>query len=147
VTAGGDQSPPAFHVEVEGTPRELKPVLRDEIYRITGEALRNAFRHANAHSVEVAIRYDEQQLTVRVRDDGKGIGPETLESKGRAGHWGLPGMRERASKIGAQLEFWSRPEAGTEMELKIPAATAYQSRRPWGNWFSSRPSYDIDKQA
>jgi signal transduction histidine kinase len=145
VTAGGDQSPPAFHVQVEGTPRELKPVLRDEIYRITGEALRNAFRHAKAHGVEVAIRYDEQQLTVRVRDDGKGIGPETLETKGRVGHWGLPGMRERASKIGAQLEFWSRPEAGTEMELKIPAATAYQSRRAWGNWFSSRPSY-IDKQ-
>jgi signal transduction histidine kinase/ligand-binding sensor domain-containing protein len=144
---GGNQNPPAFHAEVEGALRELKPVLRDEIYQIAGEALRNAFRHANAHSVEVAIRYDEQQLTVRVRDDGKGISPETLEAKGRAGHYGLQGMRERASKIGAQLELWSRPEAGTEMELKIPAATAYQSRRAWGNWFSSRRSSNIDTQA
>jgi len=109
--------------------------------------LRNAFRHANAHSVEVTIRYDEQQLTVRVRDDGKGIGPEVLEAKVRAGHWGLAGMRERASKIGAQLELWSRPEAGTEIELKIPAATAYQSRRAWGNWFSPRRSSNIDTQA
>jgi len=139
-TVGGNESPPAFHVEVEGKARELKPVPRDEVYRIVGEALRNAFRHAQAHRVEVAIRYDEQGLTVRVRDDGKGIRPETLEAKGRAGHWGLPGMRERASKIGAQLELWSRPEAGTEMELKISAATAYQSRRAWGNWFSSRRS-------
>jgi len=146
-TAGGNQSPPAFHVEVEGTPRELKPILRDEVYRIAGEALRNAFRHAQAHRVEVAIRYGEQQLTVRVRDDGKGISTETLEAKGRVGHWGLAGMRERASKIGVQLELWSRPEAGTEMELNVPAATAYQSRRAWGNWFSSRQSSDIDTQA
>jgi len=146
-TVGGNQSPPAFHVEVEGTPRELKPILRDEIYRIAGEALRNAFRHAQAHRVEVNIRYGEQQFTVRVRDDGKGIGPETLAAKGRAGHWGLRGMRERASKIGAQLELLSRPESGTEMELKIPAATSYQSRRAWGNWFSSRHSSNIDTQA
>ena len=139
-TEAGSQSPPVFHVEVEGTPRELKPILRDEVYRIAGEALRNAFRHAQAHRVEVAICYGERQLTVRVRDDGKGIGPEALEAKGRAGHWGLQGMRERASKIGAQLELWSRPEAGTELELKIPAGTAYRSRRTWGNWFSSRLS-------
>jgi signal transduction histidine kinase/ligand-binding sensor domain-containing protein len=146
-TVGDNQNPPAFHVEVEGTPRELKPILQDEVYRIAGEALRNAFRHAQAHRVEVAIRYHEQQLTVRVRDDGKGIGPESLESKGRSGHYGLPGMRERASKIGGQLELSSRPEAGTEVELKIPAATAYQSRRAWGNWFSSRRSSDINTQA
>jgi signal transduction histidine kinase len=92
----------------------------------------------------VGIHYDEQQLTVHVRDDGRGISPETLEAKGRAGHWGLPGMRERASKIGAQLDLRSRPEAGTEMELTIPAATAYRSRRAWGNWFSSRRSSNID---
>jgi signal transduction histidine kinase len=146
-TVGGNQRPPAFHVEVEGTPRELQPILRDEVYRIACEALRNAFLHAQAHRVEVTIRYDEQQLIMRVRDDGKGIGPKTLEARGRAGHWGLPGMRERASKIGAQLELWSRPEAGTEMELKIPAATAYQSRRAWGNWFSSGRSSNIDTQA
>jgi signal transduction histidine kinase len=93
----------------------------------------------------VAIRYDEQQLTIRVRDEGKGIRPGTLEAKGLAGHWGLQGMRERASKIGASLALWSRPEAGTEIELKIPAATAYQSRRAWG-WFSSRRSSDIHTQ-
>ena len=109
--------------------------------------MRNAFHHAQARKVKVGIHYDEQQLTVHVRDDGRGISPETLEAKGRAGHWGLPGMRERASKIGAQLDLRSRPEAGTEMELTIPAATAYRSRRAWGNWFSSRRSSNIDTQA
>jgi signal transduction histidine kinase/ligand-binding sensor domain-containing protein len=146
-TVGGDKSLPTFHVAVEGAPRELKPILRDEAYRIAGEALRNAFRHAQAHRVDVTIRYDEQQLAVRVHDDGKGIDPETLAAKGRAGHWGLRGMRERASKIGAKLELGSQPGAGTEMELKIPGATAYQSRRAWGNWFSSWGSSDIDIQS
>jgi ligand-binding sensor domain-containing protein/signal transduction histidine kinase len=140
------QNPPAFHVEVEGTPRELKPILRDEVYRIVGETLRNAFRHAQARRVEIGIRYDKQGLTLHVIDDGKGI-PEELKVTGRPGHWGLEGMRERAKKIGAQLELWSRPEAGTEIELKIPAATAYQSRRTLENWFSSRSSSDIDTQA
>jgi len=146
-TVGGNQNRPAFHVEAEGTPRKLKPILQDEIYRIAGEALRNAFHHANAHSVEVAVRYDDRQLTVRVRDDGQGIGPEILEAKGRAGHWGLAGMRERANKIGVQLELRSNPGAGTEVELRIPATTAYQSRRAWENWFSPRQSPDIDKPA
>jgi ligand-binding sensor domain-containing protein/two-component sensor histidine kinase len=130
-TLNGNQDVPAFHAEVEGTPRELKLVLRDEIFRIVGEALRNAFRHAHALHIEVALRYDEQQLTVVVRDDGQGISAEILEAKGRAGHWGLPGMRERAGKVGAQLELKSQPGAGTEVKLTIPAAAAYQSRSAW----------------
>jgi signal transduction histidine kinase len=100
-TVGGNQDPPGFHVEVEGKARELKPALRDGVYRIAGEALRNAFHHAKAHCVEVTIRYDEQQSILQVRDDGKGIDLETLAAKGRAGHWGLQGMREQASKFGA----------------------------------------------
>ena len=74
-----------FQVEVEGTPRELHPILRDEIYRIAGEALRNAFRHAQARRIEVEIRYDERQFRLRVRDDGKGIDPKVLGGDGRDG--------------------------------------------------------------
>ena len=66
---------PAFRVTVEGEPRDLHPILRDEIYRIAAEALRNAFRHAQARQIEVEIRYDNQQFRLRVRDDGKGIDP------------------------------------------------------------------------
>ena len=87
---------------MEGTPRNLHPILRDEVYRIAGEALRNAFRHAQARRIEVEIRYDEQQFRLRVRDDGKGIDPKVLDGEGRAGHYGLPGMRERAKLVGWQ---------------------------------------------
>ena len=110
---------------VEGTPRDLHPILRDEVYRIAGEALRNAFRHAQARRIEVAIGYGERQFRLRVHDDGKGIDPEVLAGRARAGHWGLPGMRERAELIGGKLEVWSQRQAGTEIELSIRASIAY----------------------
>jgi signal transduction histidine kinase len=112
-------------VEVEGTPRDLHPILRDEVYRIAGEALRNAFRHAEAQRIKVAITYGERQFRLRVRDDGTGIDQEVLEQQGRAGHWGLAGMRERAKLVGGELEIWSQRESGTQVELSIPASIAY----------------------
>jgi len=116
----------AFSVEVEGAAQELHPILRDEVYRITGEAMRNAFRHARARRIEVEIRYDARKLRVRVRDDGAGMDASVLQ-EGRAGHYGIPGMRERAKAIGGQLEVWSEHGAGTEVELTIPASVAYGS--------------------
>src|SRR5262249_12830571 len=84
-----------FDVAVEGPPRDLNPILRDDVYRIAGEALRNAFHHAQARRIEVEIQYDKGYLRLRVRDDGKGVDSEVF-SEGRSGHWGLQGMRERA---------------------------------------------------
>jgi signal transduction histidine kinase/ligand-binding sensor domain-containing protein len=115
----------AFEVHVEGTPRDLHPILRDEVYRITGEGIRNAFRHAEAKQIEVEIHYDDRRLRVRIRDDGKGIDPKLLSDDGREGHFGLRGMRERAKLIGGKLTVWSELDAGTEVELSIPAARAY----------------------
>jgi len=117
----------ALRIDVQGTPRKLHPIVRDELLRIAGEAMRNAFRHAEAKQVEVEIRYDERRLRVRVRDDGKGIDAETLQAGAREGHFGLPGMRERARLIGGKLTVWSGPGAGTEIEVSIPAAHAYAS--------------------
>src|SRR5262249_61520522 len=85
------QDSAAFHLVVEGAARALKPVLRDEVYRITREALRNAFRHARARRVETEIVYGERAFRMRIRDDGEGIDHATLE-EGRAGHYGLQGM-------------------------------------------------------
>ena len=76
----GNAASVGLHVAVEGTPRNLRPIVRDEIYRIASEALRNAFRHAEAQRIEVDLRYDERQLRLRIRDDGKGIDAELLES-------------------------------------------------------------------
>jgi signal transduction histidine kinase len=102
----------------------LIPILEDEVYRITCELLRNAFQHAQARNIETEIRYDDRLLCLRIRDDGKGIDAEVLQ-EGRAGHWGLPGIRERAKHIGAKLDFWSGTAAGTEVELTVPAVLAY----------------------
>jgi signal transduction histidine kinase len=114
-----------FAVGVEGTPRELHPILRDEVYRIAGEALRNAFRHAQARRVELEICYDQHQMRLRIRDDGKGMDSRVLDGKGQTKHWGLPGMRERAKLVGANLEVWSKVDSGTEIALSIPASVAY----------------------
>src|SRR5208283_1855192 len=113
-----------FRVVVEGSPRNLHPILRDEIYRITREAVRNAFLHARARRIEAEITYGERLLRVRVRDDGRGMDPATVE-EGREGHYGLPGMRERAERIGTQLNVWSAIGAGTEVELSLPGAIAW----------------------
>jgi signal transduction histidine kinase len=107
------------------------------VYRIAGEAVRNAFRHANARRIEVEIRYDERRLRVRVRDDGRGIQPAVLEGD-RPGHFGLPGMRERAEVIGGRLNVWSEGGLGTEIELTIPAAAAYVKSRPRSSLFAGR---------
>jgi PAS domain S-box-containing protein len=120
-----DVDPPAFSVTVEGHRRTLVPVLQDEIYRICREILRNAFRHSGARHVAAEILYDEQLLRLRIRDDGKGIDPQVLEDGGRAGHWGLIGIRERAKRMTAQLDFWSEAGVGTEVQLILPGAVAY----------------------
>jgi signal transduction histidine kinase len=129
------------HVVVEGTPRTLHPIQRDEIYRIACEALRNAFKHANATQIEVELRYDERQLRLRVRDNGKGIDPQFLTEEGRAGHYGLRGMRERAKLMGGKLTVWSALDSGAEVELSVPAARAYaSSASTWRSWFAKKYS-------
>jgi signal transduction histidine kinase len=120
---------PEFIVQVEGTPRPLHPIIRDEAYRIGVESLRNAVRHANARRIEVDLRYGEDGLALRIRDDGKGIDPAVLGQEHIAGHWGLRGMRERAKLIGGNFEVWSQLGTGTEAELTIPAASAYSKPR------------------
>jgi len=116
----------SFRVLVEGKPKKLSLSLQDEAYRIGREVIRNAFRHAIANHIEVEIGYDERELRLRIRDDGRGIDPKILEASGRPGHWGLPGIRERAQRIGSQLEFWTEAGVGTEIELRVPATIAYE---------------------
>jgi signal transduction histidine kinase/ligand-binding sensor domain-containing protein len=126
---------PAFRVTVEGVSRNLHPILRDEVYRVAAEALRNAFHHAQARQVEVELRYDNNQFRLRVRDDGKGMDQAVIADQGVKGHYGLPGMRERAKLIGGNLGIWSELGSGTEVELRIPAEKAY-ARVGKRSWFS-----------
>ena len=126
--------PTTFRVSVEGQTRHLHPILRDEVYKITAEALRNAFHHAQAKQVEVEIRYDDDQFRLRVRDDGKGMDAAVLSSHGLEGHYGMQGMRERATLIKGKLVVWSEVDAGTEVELRIPASAAYSTDRKRSRW-------------
>jgi len=121
---------PCVRVLVEGKQRELNPMLRDEIYRIAREALRNAFRHARAKKIEAEITYSDSEFLLHVRDDGGGIDFRVANQGARAGHWGLPGMRERAKSFGGKLEVWSEHGAGTEIELSVPGAIAYGKSEP-----------------
>ena len=133
-----NQNSPVFDLQVEGASRDLHPILRDDVYRIAGEAMRNAFLHGEATRVEVEIHYDERQLQLRIRDDGKGIDPQIVTEKGRPGHWGLRGMHERAKHVGGNLEVWSKPDSGTEIELTIPASTAYATSTQRRSWLSRK---------
>jgi len=118
-----------FRVIVEGMPRLLHPIIRDEVYRISRESFVNAFRHSHASKIEIDVNYSAHSLRVLVRDNGCGIDPQVLRA-GRDGHWGLPGMRERAERVGAELKVWSRAAAGTEVELIVPGRIAFQSPAP-----------------
>jgi ligand-binding sensor domain-containing protein/signal transduction histidine kinase len=121
--------PAIFRVTLEGKREPLSPIVQDEVYRIARELLRNAFQHAEARQIEAEIRYDHTQVRLRIRDDGKGMDPKILKEGGRTGHWGLPGIRERAKRFGARLDFWSEAGAGTEVELTVPASIAYANFR------------------
>lgn len=128
-----------FNLTVEGQAVALHPAAHDEVLRIAQEAIRNAFRHAEAKSISASLIYLPGELRFGLSDDGIGI-PETVARDGeRAGHFGLVGMRERASRIGGTLTISSRAGGGTEITLSVPGRTAYFSvRKRWLDWVSGR---------
>jgi PAS domain S-box-containing protein len=116
---------PAFYVEVSGLPICLYPAVSHEVFSIGSEAIRNAFRHANARHIQVQFRYGAEEFVLAVIDDGTGIDPIVLNNGGREGHFGLAGMRERARIVHGELTSWSELRVGTKIELKIPAIHGY----------------------
>lgn len=114
-----------FSVSVQGAARELHPIVREEGFLIAREALANAFLHARAESIEAELTYGASALQVRIRDDGRGIAAALPDAAAGPAHFGVMGMRERAKRLGARLDLWSRPGAGTEIELRVPAHVAY----------------------
>jgi signal transduction histidine kinase/ligand-binding sensor domain-containing protein len=132
LTDGPEKGAATFRMSVEGAPRDLNPIVRDDIHRIAREALRNAFRHAQASHIEAEVTYRARELRVRIRDDGTGIDAQLLNA-GRSRHWGLTNMRERAQQIGSELSLWSEVGAGTEVELRIPDSVAYMPSRRLGS--------------
>jgi len=127
-----------FKTVAEGSVRELHPLVLEESFLIGREAVINALSHSQGLKVEIEITYDPKQFRLRVRDDGRGIANAILEQGGRPGHWGLQGMRERAQKLGGELEVGNRrPGAGTEVLLTVPGSTAYRASdaKAKASWF------------
>ena len=116
----------AFNIRIMGHARSLKPLVSDEIYAIGREALFNASRYANARHVLLELAYGKDAFTLRIKDDGCGLDAAVAESGHRPGHWGLPGMRERAAGVGAQFHLASESGKGTEIVVTLPAVLAYQ---------------------
>jgi len=114
-----------FRVAVTGQQQTLPPFIHQEVYRIGREALVNAFRHSGAKRIDFEIEYTDRDLRLTVRDNGCGIDPQVLRD-GREGHWGLAGMRERATRIGGLLKISSNATAGTEIQMCVPGKVAFQ---------------------
>jgi signal transduction histidine kinase len=114
----------AITFSVVGDARDLQPIVRDEVYRIGYEAIRNACVHSKASRLEVELRY-ARDLGVRVSDNGIGIDPAVIDS-GKEGHFGLQGMRERAARIGAKLILVSSATSGTEITVVVPGGIVFQ---------------------
>jgi signal transduction histidine kinase len=111
----------AVNVGVEGTPRRLQPAIEAAAFRIGGEALTNAVRHAEPRRIDVTLQYQSTVLILEVRDDGKGLASADPARAIPLGHWGLRGMRERAEREGGALEVRGEPGCGTVVRLVLPA--------------------------
>jgi signal transduction histidine kinase/ligand-binding sensor domain-containing protein len=133
-----------YKVVIIGQPRELRPLCAAELLRIGKEAIYNAFSHSQARAIECEIAYSKEQLTIRIRDDGIGIGADILRDGRRLGHLGLPGMKGRAERIGARFNIWSQKNGGSEIEVVVPGAVAYaisksSAARSWFWLWRQRP--------
>lgn len=110
-------------LDVVGQSREMHPIVRDEVYRIGYEAIRNVFLHSFASRLEIKLQYG-RDLLVQISDNGIGI-PSDVASAGKPGHFGLTGMRERANKIKGDLQIVSSPKSGTSINLYVPGNVAF----------------------
>jgi signal transduction histidine kinase/ligand-binding sensor domain-containing protein len=111
-------------LSVVGEVREMHPIVRDEVYRIGFEAIRNACVHSKASQLQVELIYDHD-LALRINDDGVGIDP-AVGDRGREGHFGLQGMQERAVRIAGKLTVASSANSGTEIKLVVPGGIIYR---------------------
>ena len=120
------QNSMAFTLNVQGTAREMHPIVREEVYLVGYEAMRNACLHSKGTRLDVELSY-ARDLVIRVRDDGVGI-DQGIVALGKEGHFGVSGMQERAERIGATLRFNST-SSGTEIELVVPGNLTFRHQK------------------
>jgi signal transduction histidine kinase/ligand-binding sensor domain-containing protein len=127
----------AIHVTSRGEPRQLSANAFEELYKIGTEAVSNSFRHAGASRIDVDVEYGKNELTLRVRDDGRGFDVEAALARSSPGHFGLLGMRERARRVQADFDVTSQSPGGTQLECRIRAYMAYEAvtASAFARWF------------
>ncbi|MBY0506918.1 MAG: hypothetical protein K2X03_23575 [Bryobacteraceae bacterium] len=130
----GENTAKQFHLATEGVSIPLHSLVQDELCRIAREAIRNSAHHAQATRIDVTLVYDRNAFKLTCSDNGTGIDPEVIRTGGRSGHWGLIGMRERATAVGAEFSLESSPANGTQITLKIPGSRAYRRTSTIGGW-------------
>jgi signal transduction histidine kinase/ligand-binding sensor domain-containing protein len=126
-----------FSISTHGKELPLNPIVADELFKVGREAISNAFRHAQASSIRVELDYNDRDLRLLLRDNGQGIDERVLIEGKKAGHWGLPGMRERVAHLNGNVRFESQQGTGTTIEVRIPAHRAYRRKQfRWPQWTS-----------
>ncbi len=107
-----------LRIVVTGQPKTLGSAIEEHVCKIQREALVNAIRHSDATNIEAEVEYLPRRLRVVIRDNGCGFEPKVLKL-GHRSHCGIRTMVEQAKAMGAQLQIWSRPGCGTEVELSF----------------------------
>jgi signal transduction histidine kinase len=105
---------------VTGTPQHLHGEISATILRITQEALANVAKHAAATRAGVTLSFMDSEVTLDVRDDGKGFDPMSLPARTHTGGFGLDGMRARAERIAGSLTVEAEPGFGTAVSARVP---------------------------
>ena len=107
-----------LRIVVSGRPKSSDPDVCEQLHLIAREAVANAIRHSKGTEIEIEVEYTTRATRLAVRDNGCGMDKRAV-GREQSGHWGLLGMRERAESIGGRFRMWSRPGAGTEVEISV----------------------------
>jgi signal transduction histidine kinase/streptogramin lyase len=110
----------AFDFAINGTPRRWPGKAEEQLLRIGQEAILNAVRHAQATAVRVELAYSDESVTLRVLDNGRGFDPQIVAEAN--GHYGLVGMKERATETGGGFKLTTGIGQGTQIEAVVPAS-------------------------
>lgn len=115
-----------------GSPRALCDPVIEELTAIAREALTNTLWHAGASHAVVTLDFTRAALILTIRDNGRGFGAALLRDGAKAGHFGLPGMRERVAQLGGRLRLADLDSGGAEIVVRVPARVAYAQPNPLG---------------
>ncbi len=109
---------------VAGQPRYLRADSCAELSSVLREAVLNSVVHSGARQISVRLSFRDDALLAEASDDGIGLDADVAR-RGKDGHWGITGMRERIARLGGQIDIMPGQESGVVVRVSIPAQRAY----------------------